>query len=92
MVVVEEGGVDPIIVAAGIVVGIVLFFLVINVASYFVTNPFISPGVGDEYQEYLEIRDYSNCTKANDSVCLGGCVHTYRKCQIDHCGSAGIGW
>lgn len=51
-----------------------------------------NPAVGGEYQEYLQIRDYSDCTKGNDSICMGGCVHTYRACQIQHCGSNGIGW
>jgi len=46
-----------------------------------------------EYHEYLSIRDYSNCTLGNDSICLhAGCVHAYRQCQIEHCGSTGIGW
>ena len=48
--------------------------------------------IPDEHEEYLQIRDYSNCTKGNDTACIGGCVHTYRMCQIEHCGSTGIGW
>jgi hypothetical protein len=47
-----------------------------------------------EYYEYISIRDYSNCTKENDELCKlrGSCVHYYRQCQIDACGSEGIGW
>jgi hypothetical protein len=75
---------------------IVLTLLICMFSTAYIVN-FIaaaanSSPLDDEHQEYLQIRDYSNCTKANDSVCLGGCVHTYRMCQIEHCGKEGIGW
>ena len=67
-----------------VIAGIVLFIVIM-------ASGFLDDG---EHKEYISIRDYSNCTKANDSVCteVSLCVHAYRACQIDHCGSEGIGW
>jgi len=42
----------------------------------------------DEYEYYVGIRDFSNCTKENDTYCVGkgGCVHAYEACQLRQCG------
>ena len=75
-----------------IITTLVIIVLTIAVATMFtiVARAVHSSPFDDEHQEYLRIRDYSNCTKANDSACLGGCVHTYRMCQIEHCGKERI--
>ena len=73
---------------------LLIIILTIVVANMFalVVGALHSSPFDDEHQEYLQIRNYSDCTKANDSACLGGCVHTYRACQIENCGKEGIGW
>lgn len=74
-----------VLVALVVVIGLSSLFSIIQSAIGIDTNP--------EYHEYVAIRDYSNCTQMNDSICLhAGCVHAYRQCQIEHCGSTGIGW
>ena len=42
----------------------------------------------EERTEYLRIREYSNCTKANTFSCMG----EYRMCQVAQCGEDGIDW
>ena len=77
-----------------IAIAIIVGFGLGVVGDYYIAEHYVLHGPSDpEYNEYLSIRDYSNCTKANDSVCCcAGCIHTYRQCQINHCGSEGIGW
>ena len=70
----------------------ILVIIVLTTMFTLVAGALYSSPFDDVHQEYLQIRDYSDCTKANDSACLGGCVHTYRMCQIEHCGKEGIGW
>jgi hypothetical protein len=41
-----------------------------------------------EYQHYVNIRDASNCTKANDTFCkeeFSICIHGYESCQRTRC-------
>ena len=71
---------------------IIILAIVVAIMFALVAGALHSSPFDDEQQEYLRIRDYSNCTKANDSECMGGCVHTYRMCQFEHCGKEGIGW
>lgn len=60
----------------------------------FLDGDIIGAKYDDEYSEYIAIRDYSNCTKENDPNCTSRsrCIHAYRQCQINQCGSEGIGW
>ena len=75
-------------------VGILVGVIIISTIAPDVVQTIFGVDTYSEYHEYLSIRDYSNCTKENDTACTerSGCVHMYRQCQIDHCGSKGVGW
>jgi hypothetical protein len=73
------------------------YLLILFIIILLLTTPILPSIFGidtnPEHSEYIEIRDYSNCTKTNDSLCFNAkCIHAYRACQIEHCGSEGIGW
>lgn len=74
-------------------IGSAIIVLVFTIA-FSLFSPFSGDLSNPEYEEYLSIRDQSNCTRQNDSFCMNrsGCVHIYRACQIAQCGNEGIGW
>jgi hypothetical protein len=58
---------------------VVVVVVAVNVVNLSNTNP--------EYYEYVHIKEYSNCTRSNDTFCIerSGCVHAYDACQRDQC-------
>lgn len=67
-------------------IALVICLFAVVAVNYVLT--ITAPQTNSEYVRYVHIRDFSNCTKNNDTYCkeiYHVCIHGYEYCQRQQC-------